>query len=245
MKKSILGLLVVAGLAVSGISKAGIVLSDWQTAGDNMVIRDTGTNISYLSLAATDGMTYDAVASLLSTTYAGWRFASNTQVESIMTTMFPGANLEVQFKDQRSGLLWEQVNEFRGIFGDNASSLADHNGTYYDENGFLRVAGVYVNEGGNYTRLVGLNSTRSAICSNVTVASLHSTNGSTGIWLVDTGGVEHVSSLCPQGSTSYTGIAATITERVDPPTFNVSSPLSLGGIGLLCLSGLMRKKKRA
>ena len=61
---------------------ASIVSNDWQSNGDNLISRDTITQLEWLDLTETNGLTFDYVSNQLGVggEFEGWRYATSTEV---------------------------------------------------------------------------------------------------------------------------------------------------------------------
>ena len=74
-----------AVFSVSTISNAAIVEVDWQSAGNNLITRDTTSGLDWLDLTETNGLSRDYVLTQLGVggLYEGWRYASSTEVVTL------------------------------------------------------------------------------------------------------------------------------------------------------------------
>ncbi len=63
--------------------------SDWKASGDNLLLTDAATGLQWLNLTVTTEQSFDQIQSQLSTTYAGFQFATDLQV----TTLFGDAGI--------------------------------------------------------------------------------------------------------------------------------------------------------
>jgi hypothetical protein len=64
---------------------AAIVLGDWKTPGDNLLVTDTATGLQWLNLTQTANLSYNAVTGQLSSTFAGFSVASASDVATFFT----------------------------------------------------------------------------------------------------------------------------------------------------------------
>ncbi|PZP27789.1 MAG: hypothetical protein DI603_20915 [Roseateles depolymerans] len=72
---------VALGLAVGVVpAHADIVVTDWKTQGDGLLLWDTQTNLQWLNLTVTQGQSFDAVTSQLGSAYQGFKFATTDAV---------------------------------------------------------------------------------------------------------------------------------------------------------------------
>ena len=87
LKKSLLA----ATLAVTmaGSANAGYISLDWQEEGDELAFLDEDAGIEWLMLTETAGMSLNDVQAELGAggLYEGWRFATATEVESIVADL--------------------------------------------------------------------------------------------------------------------------------------------------------------
>ena len=63
-------------------ANAQLISVDWQTAGDNLITRDTVSGLEWLDLTVTASRSYDVIASMMDSggTYEGWRYATPGEV---------------------------------------------------------------------------------------------------------------------------------------------------------------------
>ena len=91
MNKSCLLGAVCTCLAVVSLNASAVLINhDWQVAGDGLIVRDTTTNLEWLKLTETMGMTYDNVSSqfLMGGSFEDLRYATNAEVIAIFTQYF-------------------------------------------------------------------------------------------------------------------------------------------------------------
>lgn len=71
-------------------ASAALVNVDWQTAGDGLMVRDTDTNLKWLKLTQTAGMTYEQVYGQLGPggTFEGLRYATNAECVALFGEYF-------------------------------------------------------------------------------------------------------------------------------------------------------------
>lgn len=78
--------LLLAGLFATS-AQAEFITSDWQAAGDNLVIENTTTGNQWLSLTATEDMSIAQVQAQLTTTFSGWRLPTRDEVNALNTAL--------------------------------------------------------------------------------------------------------------------------------------------------------------
>ena len=66
---------------------AELVERDWNTEGDGLITLDTVSK-KWLDLTVTDEMSINSVSELLSTTYAGWDLATQSDIDELMEGYF-------------------------------------------------------------------------------------------------------------------------------------------------------------
>ncbi len=69
---------------------AALIGGDWQTTGDGLMIRDTTTNLEWLKLTETAGMSYGGVSGQLGAggAFEGLRYATNIEVGDLFGSYF-------------------------------------------------------------------------------------------------------------------------------------------------------------
>lgn len=202
---------IVSLMFLSMTADAAFQKTDWSNVGDELVTIDTSTGVEWLNLAATDNKSIEQVRAELLTTYSGWRLPTNDEVSALMYGIYRDVmSLEFSFYDARSNtaLFWEGANSFAKLMSDGTTSVSYHLGLYFDEDGVIRDAGAYLNEGGAYTATHGLENT-----------SIYSE--STAIALSGVGGVFLVRGSDP------------VAPDPKPEPSPVPSPLGLGLLGLM------------
>jgi uncharacterized repeat protein (TIGR01451 family) len=97
-----------------GIGRAALVNTDWQTAGDNLITRDTTSGLDWLDLTQTANRSYNDVSSQLGTggQFAGFRYATQAEV----TALFSQFGLPFGFTPM-SNALHAGAQSFHAFFG--------------------------------------------------------------------------------------------------------------------------------
>ena len=236
--------------ASANLVQPNITISDWKVAGDNDVITDNNTGIGYLSLRATDKLSYDEVGALLSTTYSGWSFATNEQVETLMQTMYPGLDVATgAFYIDNSSPYFPQSEYFSNVFGNGSQSTASHAGYYYNEDMTLALTGTHQHHS-TLSNFIGTNigNPLSNLCSNRAVYP--GEDSTAGTFLVNTGGMAHYSSICEGKQSIFNGTPTLVSGLADEQgsteigggATNVSTPFAVFGLSLMGL-GFARARK--
>ncbi len=68
-------------------AEATLVESDWNTIGDNAILIDSETQLEWLDLSLTAGLSFDYVSANLITNgdFEGFRYASRTELHQLLT----------------------------------------------------------------------------------------------------------------------------------------------------------------
>ncbi len=84
------GLLVVLGSFASTPAQSALILQDWLTPGDGYIVRDTNTNLEWLNLTQSNGLSYSYVTSQFGSggQFEGMRYASNNEVITLWASYF-------------------------------------------------------------------------------------------------------------------------------------------------------------
>lgn len=139
-------------LTIATTANADFSKTDWKASGDNMVISDSNTGMSWLSLVAVNGASYSKISEELSTTYAGWRFANKDEIFTMLANIWGYPILNTGSTQSYSGLWLNGAQLFSKVFGTGSTYRNFTIGTYYD-NALNKLVGVgsYVYNGQTYT----------------------------------------------------------------------------------------------
>jgi hypothetical protein len=137
--KNLHKLLIASTIAFSSMgANADLISTDWKTTGDSLATLDEATGIEWLDLTQTDGMSINQAEGLLSSTFAGWRLPTRSEVTQMMSNAFPSKSSYLQ--SSRSGSwsyndrdLDNKVDKFRSLFG-----TTNTNSTYYFSSGLFK-----------------------------------------------------------------------------------------------------------
>lgn len=93
--KSVFGVAFVAILTL-GQAHAEFIHQDYASSGDNLVTYQTETNLQWLNLVVTSGLTIEEAIGKTGGggEFAGWRLATDAEVESLMQSMFPSRQFD-------------------------------------------------------------------------------------------------------------------------------------------------------
>jgi len=82
MKTSLIGAAVTFLTLSSASVSAALVSADWQTAGDNLITRDTESGLEWLDLTVTVNTSYNTITLQFGSggTYEGWALATHAQI---------------------------------------------------------------------------------------------------------------------------------------------------------------------
>lgn len=85
MKTSLIGAAVTFLTLSSASVSAALVSADWQTAGDNLITRDTESGLEWLDLTVTANTSYNTITSQFGSggTYEGWALATHVQISAM------------------------------------------------------------------------------------------------------------------------------------------------------------------
>ena len=211
-KKLLVAAILAAGL-ISTQASAAFVSTDWKTAGDKLATLDTKTGLEWLDLSQTYGRTFNQIVSQLSTTYAGWRLPTESEVSQLMLNFYGAPGLTAIGWSSRN-VITSTVARNAEIFfrmGSNINRYTDNLitiGNYLDGDGSLKAAGSALSSAGTvYTILYGMASTgtysRDALVTT-TGWNYRQYDNAHGVWLVSDGG--------------------TTLSSVNDPTLNINNP---------------------
>lgn len=242
-KKLTLALLVTASFgSQAAFTQPNIEISDWKEQGDNLVIYDENTGLSWLSFKATDEMSYDEVAQKLATDFSGWYLPTHTQVEGIMDTMFTSVDHSAWYQTYSSTSDTYLASEyFNDVFGNGTKNKSVAAGMYYHENGNLSATQTYIN-GHNYAELNGAVNPRfmTNLCSGEAIDHLGS--GVDGVWLVSQPGMDYYKTEC-NGNRTKTLVTPIIGGGSNSEVANVSTGALLSSLLLFPIAAVRRKLK--
>lgn len=138
--KHVKGILSAALLvAMSFSSQAELVQTSF---AEKVTVTDTVSGVEWLKLSYSANKSYTQVRSELSTTYAGYRFATNAEVEELFKNQFPKvwdttASGYGKTSSVSNNTIYNQIYKFNNLFNATKPSF----GFYYDEDSVLRMAG--------------------------------------------------------------------------------------------------------
>jgi len=112
-------------LILSSTLNAAVISIDWQSAGDNLITRDTTTGIDWLDLTATTPyMSYNSVFAELGPggQFSGWRYATTDEVTSLLLTNF---GIDLYAGNTSTGPLPAGLAEATSYLGNTTSAIGD------------------------------------------------------------------------------------------------------------------------
>lgn len=77
-------LILACSLVFSATVNASLISTDWLNANDGLITTDTASGLDWLDLSETYGMRLADASALFGTTFAGFRFATHTEVLGFM-----------------------------------------------------------------------------------------------------------------------------------------------------------------
>tara|TARA_B100000508_G_C11462906_1_gene280083 strand:+ start:2597 stop:3232 length:636 start_codon:yes stop_codon:yes gene_type:complete len=139
MIKHLLAPALIAVSLFSATANAELVERDWNNEGDGLITLDTVSGKKWLDLTVTDEMSINSVSELLSTTYAGWDLATQSDIDELMEGYF-----ERSLNPKTTGPAGQTNTALRtgwqnlfGITGDAGKSY----GLFVDDVGGIAMAG--------------------------------------------------------------------------------------------------------
>ena len=214
------------------ISNSGdeFMATDVAVAGDAKATLHRATGIEWLDLTETRNYSINQIESLLASdtpnAFTGWRFALNSEVETMMAAFFSGYAHDGTQSTVREHEATNPMYDFADLFGDGSRSVNYTLGKYIDENDSVALAGSYVNSS-VYSILYG---------TEYRAAGYSRSSTPYGVFLVSDGGVT--------------------LSSINDPTLNARNPnspsatnVSVGGVsmlGLMCLgAGAWTRRRKA
>ena len=140
MIKHLLAPALIAVSLFSATANAELVERDWNNEGDGLITLDTVSGKKWLDLTVTDGMSINSVSELLSTTYAGWDLATQSDIDELMEGYFE-RSLNPKTTGpagQTNTTLREGWKSLFGTTGDSGKSY----GLFVDDENKVSMAGV-------------------------------------------------------------------------------------------------------
>lgn len=113
-------------LALASPASAALISVDWQAAGDGLMVRDTNTQLEWLNLTQTTGLSYVAVSSQFGAGggFEGLRYATNAEVITLFGDYF-GINLAAGMYGELPAYLDPGVRLASETLGDGVSGGTD------------------------------------------------------------------------------------------------------------------------
>ena len=93
-------------LVLSTSVNAAIISVDWQSAGDNLITKDTNNGLEWLDLTATSSRSYNDISSKLGADqeFDGWRYATTTEISGFFDSFGGDSNFYNGWSTQNNGL---------------------------------------------------------------------------------------------------------------------------------------------
>jgi MYXO-CTERM domain-containing protein len=217
----------------ASLANAGFVDTDRYTTGDKRAFLHEETGLEWLNLDETVGKSIDTVSSLLNSTYDGWRFATDDEVELLVQSAFAPYSFNsgvTSISGTNDVVLHAYTSSWINLVSKTgaASNLWDYgNGFYTKNNGTVVTVEVISRVTHSLDRV-----TEDATGGFTTSTSYRNT----GVFLVSDGGTTLSSQLDP---------SLNINNPNSPASSNVSSPALLGLLGFGALVfGARRRTNR-
>tara|TARA_Y100001956_G_scaffold82449_1_gene103379 strand:+ start:2554 stop:3225 length:672 start_codon:yes stop_codon:yes gene_type:complete len=161
MKKTILAAAI--GLMTISSAHAELIESDYESTGDNQAVFDTNTNLTWLDLDLTVGMSIEQAEE----SFEGWRVATYDEVFALFTSFFGYDPVETESSGYQSfdsgsqfydeGMLWGELFSSNLAY-DYSDPFTVVNYGYYDiGNNQARMMGTQVINSGNTVRIFDTN----------------------------------------------------------------------------------------
>lgn len=158
MKKTILAAAI--GLMSISSAHAEFLEADFESSGDNQAVIDTATNLTWLDLDVTAGMSVEQAKDA----FDGWRLATFDEVTTMFNNFFgyhstPSGYQDVNVGQQfyNEGLLWGDLfTTNKEVDYGNSLSLIDY-GFYDLGNGTSKMIGTQLLNSGNTVRIFDYN----------------------------------------------------------------------------------------
>jgi hypothetical protein len=224
--------LAISLLAFASINAhAGLVETDWKTAGDARATLDESTGIEWLDLTETKDLHYSEVVAQLDTTFAGWRLPTFDEVAGLMEVFFPGAQYTGSGYYTTGTLAQRQ--QWVDLLGYTTGDLALGLHTKKGAPEYLAYSGVRVPES-NYSYIYqsGGSYSKSGTHSRASVYAA-------GVFLVSDGGTTYSSINNPSLNANNANAPANTAPA------NVSVPVGLGVMGMGLLGLAFRRKQKS
>lgn len=120
LKKAIIaGAIATASLA----TQASFIHTDWEVAGDQKATIDQDTNLEWLKLSETKGMSITTVKGLLGTQFSGWRLPTKSEVNTMFANILPDNTFNEHYTTG-SVAKTEQVTYFIEYMGQTTSGYS-------------------------------------------------------------------------------------------------------------------------
>jgi len=211
--------LLAIGLVTSSVSHSAVISVDWQSAGDNLISRDTSSGLDWLDLTQTTDYSYYTVLSKLSSEGAlnGWRFATNAEVVSLWSNF----NIDLSASAPVSSPGFDsRIFDAASMLGNLACTYTCNSATY----GTLGLTADAYSAAVNARNIMG-------------ALAYESAGTSTNLSLYFSDGLYAMSDF---NSSAHIGSYLVQTSPVPVP-----GALWLFGAGLIGLSGIARRKNRS
>lgn len=138
---------VLASLLCTFQTQAAFEKQDYLVEGDNEILHDSTTNLWWLDLGVTDGMSLAQVSMQLGVggRFEGWRFPTAAEVESLIISIMPSLTFNVGQTSFEGSQYRPQAFEWISLLGGVSDAyMANAYGYYHSEGGTLLMTGARV-----------------------------------------------------------------------------------------------------
>jgi|GEM_PF-3276734 len=127
-------------------AQAGMISSDWKTAGDNKISIDTSTGLEWLKITETRGYNFTTIQEQLGAggLFEGFRLPTETEIGNLWKSFFPDA--------PSTFFHYEDMNTIEGVGAEAALAWTDALGYgYWGTTGFRYGLGIALNDANQAT----------------------------------------------------------------------------------------------
>lgn len=159
--KKILSLIVLLGFSLK--SNAALINFDAFSNGDGLAAYDASTNLVWLDLSETTGLSYNDALTTINAIDSDWRYATNAEVNALTAKMFPSYApnhaLQYQINCPAGDSCYTEAEAWLDVLGVtpdiNNDQVQYSFGFYSDENNVLRMSGTRINFITEFANLYG------------------------------------------------------------------------------------------
>lgn len=188
----LLTLALAAALLFATSARADFINSDLNP-GDGLTVTDTVTGNVWLDLSQTAGLSIQSVTNQLSTTFAGWRLAQDTEVLDLFQRLFPSLSLSTTYS-YHNPVQTALYTTFSGLFGNTLTGGTSYSMGLFSSEGGVKASGLHMS---TYARLTNF----------INVSSDPNVSGPTyGVFLIQDNNVTPGDVSAPVGALAFSGL---------------------------------------